>query len=233
VPGRGRTAGRRLRDSRIRVRPRSPPSWPASTASPTGQSGLREARPEREAPARWSGTGPRRTRRGTRRVRLSSRSSSSVPRLSAGRRPALDWRAVEKISMPTSFRLTCRPTARQASYPLTKVASGFREEISRTFGQLWPGSRAAARRHVTQSSAVRTCSVASCTRTRNAARRCSRSCARLPRSSLVTRVRRAITGLHGVHCPALPPAVVRGRKRRTASEAGRSRRCSLAAQLVS
>ncbi len=44
----------------------------------------------------------------------------------------------------------------RTAYPLTRVAPGTRDEISRTFAQFSPGSRAAASRHLAQSSAVRT-----------------------------------------------------------------------------
>ena len=46
------------------------------------------------------------------------------------------WRGPEKISMPFSSRFTCRPAERHASYPLTSVASGIRDEMSRTFAQV-------------------------------------------------------------------------------------------------
>jgi len=81
--------------------------------------------------------------------------------------------------MPFSLRLTCRPAARHASYPLTMVASGMREAMSRTFAQLSPGSRAAARRHRLQSSAVRISRAVSCNRMRNTASRCSLSTGRV------------------------------------------------------
>ena len=77
--------------------------------------------------------------------------------------------------MPFSSRLTCLPSACHAWYPLTTVASATREEISSTFAQLSPCSRAAARRHLSQSPAVRICPATSCRRTPSAASRCSRS----------------------------------------------------------
>ena len=77
--------------------------------------------------------------------------------------------------MPFSSRLTWRPAARHAWYPLTRVASGIREEISRTFAQVSPCSRAAARRYLAQSPAERICPAVSCRRVRSAAIRCSRS----------------------------------------------------------
>ena len=96
--------------------------------------------------------------------------ASSAPRPSGSRR-----RMAEKISMPFSSRLTWRPASRHAWYPRTRVASGIREEISSTFAQVSPCSRAAARRYLAQSSAERICPAVSCRRMRSAAIRCSRS----------------------------------------------------------
>jgi CRISPR-associated endonuclease/helicase Cas3 len=119
--------------------------------------------------------------------------------------------ATEKISMPFSSRLTCRPIARHASYPFTTVTAGIREEISRTFAQVSAGSRAAARRHRTKSSAVRTSRAASSRRMRSAASRRSppSSCGR--RWPGTAGPRRAISGRPVVARPALRHGVARGR----------------------
>ena len=169
----------------------------------------------RGCPVVWDRSQTKVTWRAVRQLR--SGSSSSRPQF-----PSC-WRGLEKISMPFSSRRTCLPVERHASYRFTSVAVGIRDEMSRMFAQLSPGSCAAACRHRVQSPAVRISWAVSCRRTRSAASLLSRSSARLSWSSELARIRRAITRLPMGPRPA-EHAAARDRLRRTASEGGRWRR---------
>ena len=84
------------------------------------------------------------------------------------------------------FRLpTWRPIDCHARYPRTMVAPGCCAAMSTMFAKLSPGSRAASRRHLAQSSGVRTAWACSPSRARSTARLAWRSCSRAGTASAI------------------------------------------------